>query len=96
MTMNNTKTYRYCSVKNRWCESATINGYCSLTACYRRDDSETIIYSSNGVEYKQPCSFCIDHDKDDYIYDLNYTDAGYSFDHIKMKYCPVCGRKLEE
>lgn len=43
------------------------------------------------------CGFCINHSKDDTLYEMSGWDGGIGFDYIKdIKYCPICGRELED
>ena len=44
MTITNINTpKRYCACNDKWCEFANLRGFCTLTACCKRDDSITII-----------------------------------------------------
>jgi len=42
------------------------------------------------------CDFCSEHEAGDTLYTMTSWDGGIGFDYINdIKYCPLCGRKLE-
>lgn len=46
-------------------------------------------------EQKEPCSVCKKLEYGDTLYAYSDWDGGIGFDYIRnIKYCPVCGRKL--
>ena len=43
------------------------------------------------------CEFCTSHAKGDTLYEMSSWDNGVGFDYIRnIKYCPICGRELQE
>ena len=40
------------------------------------------------------CNFCEEHELDDTLYDRYEWDNGISYDYVRVKYCPICGKKL--
>lgn len=48
-------------------------------------------------ESKTMCGFCEDHSKGDTLYERRSYDGGIDFEYIEnIKFCPICGRELEE
>jgi hypothetical protein len=48
-------------------------------------------------EQKEPCSACKNLEIGDTLYASSDWDGGVGFDYIRdIKYCPVCGRKLND
>ena len=77
---------------------------------WKEDALEAIKHSELGQEYEaveeiQPikvsdgCELCEDHalERGDTLYQLSEWDGGIGFDYIRdIKFCPLCGRELEE
>lgn len=41
------------------------------------------------------CEFCQNHERGDTLYEPSDWDGGIGFDYIRdIKYCPICGKKL--
>lgn len=54
-------------------------------------------YSKECQSTRMICEFCINHSKDDALYEMSSWDNGIGFEYIRnIKYCPICGRELEE
>ena len=69
-------------------------GYCSLTACIKRNTTTQNIVLQPVVMTK--CNLCECDLKDgDYLCHMTGTDSGIVFKEIVAHYCPVCGRKLK-
>lgn len=42
------------------------------------------------------CEFCQNHEQGDTLYEPSDWDGGIGFDYIRdIKYCPLCGKKLD-
>lgn len=43
------------------------------------------------------CAFCINHCKNDTLYESSSWDGGIGFDYIRgIRFCPICGKELGE
>lgn len=64
---------------------------CQLNSCSYEPHSEEC------QSARMFCDFCINHSKDDTLYEMSGWDGGIGFDYIRdIKYCPLCGRELDE
>ena len=47
--------------------------------------------------WKEECKFCSCHEQGDTLYESADWDGGIGFDYIRdIKYCPICGRRLQD
>ena len=45
---------------------------------------------------KKACTFCMNHEKGDNLYESSDWDGGIGFDYIRnIQFCPLCGRELK-
>lgn len=71
------------------CTHRNAFGYCSLTACIRRNITPQPVVMAKCYSCEHVLKY------GDYLTHMTGTDNGIVFEEIVAHYCPVCGRKLK-
>ena len=79
---------------NHFCKEHRIDRSINLGMAHIVINNLPSVTPQQKVEQK-PCEFCTDLYKGDTLYQMTSWDGGIGFDYVYAKFCPICGRKLE-